>query len=202
MNRRQPELLACVQRRPRALGHVAGDIAFHFDVDGQGRVERVLVTQSDLGYPPLEECLAAVVATAPLQAPAGAQRAEAQWRMSVDPLGRPAEPLDSAELEPTIQRHAEATYESCEIPRNRRFVVNGYLGRTRKLSPVSVRVSSRKPKTVQNEEETSEQVTCLAQALGQWKGWPKARGFSKLSFELRWVAAPPPARKGRARRRR
>ena len=38
------------QQRPRSLGHVAGDIAFHFDVDGQGKVERVLVTQSDLGY--------------------------------------------------------------------------------------------------------------------------------------------------------
>jgi hypothetical protein len=201
MNARQPQLLACVQQRPRSLGHVAGDISFHFDVDGQGKVERVLVTESDLGYLPLEECLAAVVATAPLQPPAGAQRAEAQWRMSVDPLSRPAEPIDSTELEPTIERHAADAYESCNVAKGRRFVVNGYLGRARKLSPVSVRPAQRKPTS--SDEETSEQTTCLAQALEQWKGWPKGRGYSKVGFELRWVAAPPPpARRGKKLRRR
>ena len=136
MNARQTQLLACVQQRPRSLGHVAGDIAFHFDVDGQGKVERVLVT-GGLGYPPLEDCLTSVVATAPLQPPAGAQRAEAQWRMSVDPLSRAAELIDSTELEPTIERNAADTYENCSIAKGRRFLVNGYLGRARKLSPVT-----------------------------------------------------------------
>lgn len=200
MNARQPQLLACVQQRPRSLGHVAGDIAFYFDVDGQGKVERVVVTESDLGYPPLEECLAAVIATAPLKPPAGAQRAEARWRMSVDPLGRPAEPVDSAELEPTIERHAADTYESCSIAKGRRFLVIGYLGRARKLSPVSVRSVSRKPAS--DDSETSEQTICLAQALEQWKGWPKGRGYSKVNFELRWVAPPPPMRKGKKVRKR
>jgi hypothetical protein len=200
MNARQSQLLACVQQRPRSLGHVAGDIAFHFDVDGQGKVERVLVTESDLGYPVLEDCLASVVATAPLQAPAGAQRAEAQWRMSVDPLSRPAELLDKAELESTIERNAADTYENCSIAKGRRFLVNGYLGRARKLSPVSVRTVPRK--TASSDEDASEQPLCLAQALEQWKGWPKSRGYSKVSFELRWVAAPPPPRKGKKLRRR
>jgi hypothetical protein len=199
MNERRPGLLACVQKRPRSLGHVAGDIAFHLDVDGQGKVERVLVTRSDLGYPPLEDCLAAVVASAPLQPPAGAERAEAQWGMSVDPLSRPAEAIDSAELEPTIARHAEASYESCSIPKGRRFTVNGYLGRKRKLQPVSIRPVQRGP--VKGEPDSPEQVTCLVHALEQWKGWPKGKGYAKVAFELRWVAAPPPQRRGRATRR-
>jgi hypothetical protein len=200
MNARQSELLACVQQRPRSLGHVAGNIAFHFDVDGQGKVERVSVVESDLGYPVLETCLAGVVATAPLKAPAGAQRAEAQWRMSVDPLSRAAEPLDSAELEPTIERHVAASYESCSIGKGRRFLINGYLGRKRTLSPLSVRTVSRK--AASEDDETSEQMACLAEALTQWKGWPKGRGFSKVSFELRWVPAPPPPRKAKKVRRR
>lgn len=200
MNARQSELLACVQQRPRSLGHVAGDIAFHFDVDGQGKVESVSVVESDLGYPALETCLANVVATAPLKPPAGAQRAEARWRMSVDPLSRPAEPIDSAELESTIERHVAASYESCGIGKGRRFLIHGYIGRKGTLSPLSARAVSRK--TVPDDQQTSEQMTCLADALTQWKGWPKGRGISKVSFELRWVPAPPPTRKSKKARRR
>src|SRR5690606_276293 len=143
----------------------------------------------DIGYTPLEDCLASVVATAPLRPPNGSERAETQWRMSVDPLRRPAEPLEAEELEETIKRHAFATYEDCKIKRNRRFVVNGYLGAKRKLSPVSVRVPWRGPSRTQ--EATPEQIACLTQALEQWSGWPKKRGYSKVSFELRWMAAPP-----------
>jgi hypothetical protein len=198
MNTKRTELLACVARRPRALGHVAGDIAFHVDLDGQGKVERVAVTQSDLGYTPLEECLTSVVASAPFPTPAGAERTETQWRMSVDPLRKAAELVDSAQLEDTIARQSESTYERCEIGKGRRFVVNGYVARGRKLHPVSVRVPWRGPRT---RDESPEQLTCLAQALEKWKHWPKGRGFAKVSFELRWVAAPAPSR-GRARRKR
>jgi hypothetical protein len=202
MNQRRAELLACVEKRPRAFGHVAGDIAFHFNVDGQGKVERVSVMQSDIGYAPLEACLVSVLSTAPFRAPAGAQRAEAQWRMTVDPLRRPAEPIDSAKLEETIARQTESAYESCEIGKQRRFVVNGYLGRNRKLRPVSVRLPWRGPARVQ--PDASEQLTCLAQAIEKWRGWPRQRSYGKVSFELRWVAAPAPAKRGkraRARRR-
>jgi hypothetical protein len=198
MSRRRAELLACVKQRPRALGHVAGDIAFHIDVDAAGKVERALVMQSDIGYPPLEQCLLAVVAAAPFPTPAGAERAEAQWRMSVDPLREPATPLDSAELEETITREAEGAYETCQIPKASRFVVNGYLARG-KLHPVSVRAPWRGP--AQNRDDASEQITCLAEALEQWRRWPKQSAQSKLSFELRWVKAPPPER-ARGRRRR
>jgi hypothetical protein len=197
MNTRRNELLACVERRPRALGHVAGDIAFHVDLDGQGKVERVAVTQSDLGYAPLEECLAAVVAAAPFPTPAGAERTETQWRMSVDPLRKPAEPLDNTQLEQTIARQSEATYERCSVAKARRFVVTGYLVRGRKLHPVSVRVPWRGPRT---RDDSPEQLACLAQALEQWKYWPKGRGYAKVSFELRWVAAPPPPKRARTRR--
>jgi len=120
--------------------------------------------------------------------------------MSVDPLSRPAEPIDAAELEPTIERHAADTYESCGIAKGRRFLVNGYLGRARKLSPVSVRSVQRKATPA--DEEASEQMLCLAQALEQWKGWPKGRGYSKVGFELHWVAEPPAPRKGKKLRRR
>jgi hypothetical protein len=209
MNKRQAELLACVEKRPRTLGHVAGDIAFHIDVDAQGKAERVLVMQSDLGYAPLEECLRAVVATAPFPAPAGAQRAETQWRMGVDPLQRPAEPIDTAELEDTLERHAEATYESCDILKRKRFLVHGYLGRKRKLHPVTVRTAWRGAD--QAEREDTEQLACLAQALTKWNDWPNVKKRVKVDFELRWVAAPPapqkrphkrPHKRARARRRR
>jgi len=197
MSKRQRALLACVEQRPRALSHVAGDIAFHVDVDGQGKVERVLVTQSDLGYAPLEDCLTGVVAAAPFPVPAGAQRAETQWRMSVDPLGQPAQPLDSAELEETIARQSEATYESCQVGKGRRFLVSGYLGHG-KLQPVTVRAPWRGPS--RSSDDDAEQRSCLAEALTQWTHWPKERGYTKLGFELRWVAAPPPPRKrGRAK---
>jgi len=191
MSRRRKALLACVEQRPRALGHVAGDIAFHVDVDGQGKVERVLVTQSDIGYTPLEDCLAGVVAAAPFPVPAGAQHAETQWRMSVDPLGQPAEPLDDTALEDTIARQSEATYESCQIGKGRRFLVYGYLGRG-KLQPVTVRTPWHGPARVADDVEDR---SCLAEALEQWTHWPKERAHAKVGFELRWVAAPPPPKK-------
>jgi hypothetical protein len=199
MTKQRAQLLACVEQRPRALAHVAGDIAFHIDLDGRGKVERVLVMQSDIGYAPLEDCLASVVSAAPFPAPAGAESTEAQWRMSVDPLREPAQPLDSAELEETITREAEASYEACQVSRARRFAVNGYLARG-KLHPVNVRAPWRGP--TQAQQDTAEQVTCLAQALAQWSRWPKEPGQAKVSFELRWVKAPPPPpKRGRARHR-
>ncbi|HEX6241924.1 MAG TPA: hypothetical protein VFZ61_13540 [Polyangiales bacterium] len=200
MNTRSAALLACVEQRPRSMGHVAGDIAFHFDVDARGKVERVVITQSDIGYTPLEDCLAGVAATAPFPAPAGAERAEAQWRMSVDPLRQPAEPIDSAELEEAITHQAEATYESCGVGKGRRFLVNGYLNANGKLHPVSVRVPYTRG--ARAAEDTPEQLACLGDALTQWTRWPKAGGYSKASFELRWVAAPPPPRKQKRTHRR
>lgn len=197
MNRRAPQLLACVEQRPRSLGHVAGEIAFHFDVDARGKVERALITQSDLGYTPLEDCLLAVVTSAPFPAPAGAQRAEAQWRMSVDPLRAPAEPIDPTTLEETIERQSEASYEECTIAKGRQFLVNGYLGATGKLQAVSVRAPWLG--AARAVDEAPEQLSCLAEALGQWTHWPKANGNAKVSFELRWVAAPP-VRHARAKR--
>jgi hypothetical protein len=197
MNTRRAELLACVAERPRSLSHVAGDIAFHVDVDGQGKVERVLVTEADIGYAALEDCLTRVVAAAPFPVPAGAQRAETQWRMSVDPLRQPAEPLDSAALEDTIARQSEATYESCQLGKGRRFVVNGYLGQG-KLQPVTVRTPWRGPPRTtgaREQDDAAEDLSCLAQALEHWTHWPKQRGFAKVSFELRWIEAPPPPRK-------
>ncbi len=200
MSKQNNALLACVSERPRALSHVAGDIAFHIDVDGRGKVERVLVMESDIGYAPLEACLTAVVAAAPFPAPAGAQRAETQWRMSVDPLQAPAEPLDSAELEETIARHAEQSYESCAIERARQFQVNGYVAQG-KLHTLSVRAPWRGPKHAP--QATPEQLDCLSQELERWHGWPKAHGQAKVGFELHWVKAPPPAHaRGRARKRR
>ncbi len=200
MSAHHAELLACVKKRPPSLGQVAGEIAFHIDVDGSGGVERVRVMQSEIGYLPLEECLATVVAAAPFPVPAGRQHAETQWRMSVDPLRRPAEPLDSAELEDTIAHQSEKTYEDCEVAKARRFAVTGYLTRG-KLHPLSVRLPWRGPKRA--EEASPEQLTCLANALEHWKQWPKARGQAKVSFELRWVKAPPPTRRSsRARRHR
>jgi hypothetical protein len=195
MSKRHRALLACVEQRPRALGHVAGDIAFHVDVDGQGKVERVLVTQSDIGYTPLEDCLTGVVTEAPFPVPAGAQRAETQWRMSVDPLVQPAEPLDSTTLEDTIARQSEASYESCQVGKGRRFLVSGYLGHG-KLHPLTVRAAWRGPT---HAADDAEERSCLAQALEQWTSWPKERGFAKVGFELRWVAAPAPPKKKRGR---
>lgn len=198
MNQQRAQLLACVEQRPRNLGYVAGEIAFHIDVSASGKAERVLVMQSDIGYAPLEECLTSVVAAAPFPTPAGAQRAEAQWRMSVDPLRDAAEPVDSAALEETIEQEAEATYETCEIATARRFVVTGYLAQG-KLHPVSVRAPWRSP--TQREEASPEQLGCLAQALEHWGHWPKEAGHAKVGFELHWAKAPPP-RRARASRRR
>jgi hypothetical protein len=201
MNSQRAQLLACVEQRPRALSHVAGDIAFHVDVDAKGKVERALVMQSDIGYATLEDCLTAVVRAAPFPVPAGAQRAETQWRMSVDPLRQPAEPIDSSALEETITRESEASYASCNLGKARRFVVNGYLaGGT--LQPVTVRAPWRGPAREQNDD--AEDVSCLAQALTQWSHWPKQPGYAKVGFELRWVAAPPPPKKrgrGKSRKR-
>jgi hypothetical protein len=200
MSTQTKALLACVRQRPRALAHVAGDIAFHIDVDGSGKVGRVLVMESDIGYAPLEQCLSEVVAAAPFPVPAGAQRAETQWRMSVDPLQAPAEPIDGAELEETIARHAEQSYESCEIERARQFQINGYLAQG-KLHALSVRAPWRGP--AHAAQVTPEQLACLSQELESWNGWPRAHGAAKVGFELRWVKAPPPAHaRGRARVRR
>jgi hypothetical protein len=195
MNKHSAALLACVEARPRALGHVAGAIAFHIDVDGQGNAERVRVMESDIGYPVLEDCLTQVVAAAPFPVPAGAQRAETQWRMSVDPLRQPAEPLESEALEEAITRQSEAAYESCNVAKARRFSVNGYLAHGT-FQPVSVRAPWRGPAA--KEDAAQDPLSCLTEALGQWTRWPQQNGFSKVSFELRWVKAPPPvhARRG------
>lgn len=200
MNARSGELLACVkQRRPRSLGHVAGDISFHITLDGGGKVEDVTIAKSDLGHADLEDCLREVVATAPFPVPAGAERAETEWRMSVDPLHRPAEPLASGELEETLKSESAASYESCQIAKGRRFEVTGYLTANRRLRPVSVRVPWRgKARTL---EVSPEQLSCLSDALQRWTHWPKARGLAKLSFELRWVPTPPPKRHARPARK-
>ena len=202
MNARTSELLACVkQRRPRSLGHVAGDITFHIALDGAGKVEEVAIVKSDIGHGALEECLAGVVASAPFPVPAGAERAETQWHMTVEPLHKAAERLENAALEETFKHEAAASYESCQIAKGRRFEVTGYLAAKRKLQPVSVRVPWRAK--ARTPEVSPEQLSCLSEALQHWTHWPKARGHSKLSFELRWVPAPPPkrhvrpARKGR-----
>lgn len=47
-------LMACVQQRPNRLGHVAGDIKFHMDIDPRGKADRVRITQSNIGHPVLE----------------------------------------------------------------------------------------------------------------------------------------------------
>jgi hypothetical protein len=158
-------------------------------VDAAGKAERVRVMESDLGYSTLEDCLTRVVFAAPFPVPAGAQRAETQWRMSVDPLQQPAEPLTGEVLEEAITRQAEAAYETCNVAKARRFNVNGYLARGR-LQAVSVRAPWRGP--AYKEDEAQESLTCLAAALEQWTRWPEATGASKLSFELHWVKAPPP----------
>lgn len=200
MNARTAALLACVkQRRPRALGHVAGDIAFHIALDGSGKVEDVVIARSDIGHAALEDCLAEVVATAPFPAPAGRERAETEWRMSVDPLLRPAQPIDGAELAEALKMESAASYESCQIAKGRRFAVAGYLGSNRKLKAVSVRVPWRAK--ARGPMVSPEQLTCLGEALKRWTHWPKARGPSKLSFELRWLPAPTPKRHVRGKRK-
>lgn len=198
MNTRADALMACVQQRPNRLGHVAGDIKFHFAVDARGKVERVRITQSDIGHAALEQCLTDVVANAPFPAPAGAERAEAAWGMSVDPLARPAEPIDPAELEDAITRQAEATYETCNIGRARRFVVTGYLSHGGKLGPVSLRSPWRGP--ARTHDDAPEEIECLSQALSEWRHLPKPARITKASFELHWVAAPAePRARNRAR---
>jgi hypothetical protein len=197
MAKRAAALLACVEERPRTFGHVAGAIAFHIDVDGRGKAERVRVMESDLGYPALEDCLTQVVAGAPFPVPAGAQRAETQWRMNVDPLQQPAEPLASEALEEAITRQAEAAYETCNVAKTRRFNVSGYLARGR-LQPVSVRAPWHGPA---HKDDDAEALGCLADALQQWTRWPESSGHAKLSFELHWVKAPPVQTHGRGRKR-
>lgn len=190
MERRQDALLGCVQRRPRSLGHVAGTIVFQMEIDGGGNVERVEVSESDLGYPPLEDCLAGVVAATRFPAPNGATCAAAGWHMAVEPLRRAAQSIEPVELEPVLERNAEATYEQCEIDRSRRFLVTGYVGRRKDLRPFSVR-APRDSK----ERLTDVERECLSSALGHWRGWPRARPVAKVSFELHWLAAPKPEKR-------
>lgn len=190
-------LMACVQQRPNRLGHVAGDIKFHMDIDPRGKADRVRITQSNIGHPVLERCLTDVVASAPFPAPAGNERAEATWQMSVDPLGRGAEPIDPAEVEEAITQHSAASYEACAIDRDRRFVVTGYVSSQGKLGPVSVLSVWRGARTY---EDTPVELDCLAASLAEWNHWPRVQRHSKATFELRWVAEPePPRARGRGR---
>ncbi len=201
MNTRGEALMACVRQRPNRLGHVAGEIKFHVAIDGHGKVERVRITQSDIGHAPLERCLADVVATAPFPAPAGAERAEATWQMIVDPLGRPAEPIDPAELEDAMTEQAEALYEACSIERGRKFNVTGYLSRSGKLSPVSAMSPWRGP--TRTADDTPEMLDCLAAAIAEWKYLPKPARITKAVFELRFIPKPeePRARRKKKNKR-
>lgn len=197
MQTRSEQLMACVQKRPNRLGHVAGNIKFHIAVDSHGKVERARVTESDIGEPQLEQCLCDVVATAPFPAPAGQQAAEAQWQMSVDPLARGAEPIDPAEMEDAIARQSEATYETCHVEHARRFVVTAYINSQGRLTTLNLRSPWRGPARTQ--EDTPEELACLMQALGEWKHLPKQGRYAKTTFELRWMKAPEEPR-GRNRR--
>jgi len=200
MATRGEALMACVQQRPNRLGYVAGDIKFHMDIDARGKADRVRITASNIGEPTLEACLSAVVATAPFPAPAGQQRAEATWQMSVDPLGRAAEPIDSAELEDAIARQSAATYEACGVGQERRFAVTAYINRGGEITALSVRAPSRgaDPAT----DDGAEEIACLTQSLTEWKELPRASHNTKTVFELRWVAAPvEPPRRARGRGR-
>lgn len=203
MATRSEALMACVQQRPNRLGYVAGDIKFHVGIDGQGKVDRVHITESNIGYPTLEICLSDVVATAPFPTPAGQQHAEAVWQMSVDPLGREAEPIDSAELEDAITQQSEATYEACNIGHGRRFVVIGYVDRAGHFGSLSVRSPWRGAERTQ--EDSTEEIACLLGSLSEWKYLPKASHHAKAVFELHWVAAPdepPPRRRHKPERNR
>lgn len=195
MRTRSSALLECVKKsRPRALGYVSGEITFHITLDGKGKVEGVEIRSSDLGHAPLEQCLREVVTTAPFPVPAGAQAAETQWRMSVDPLQRPPVLMDAALLEELLTRESEALYERCEIAKSSRFFVQGYLQRTRKLQPFTVKALRR--------ELPPEQLTCVGETIAKWRGLPKSRVVAKVGFELRFLPAPPPARpRVRARRK-
>jgi hypothetical protein len=178
---------------------VAGNIAFHVSVDARGKVEQIQVTQSDIGYTPLEQCLTDVVAAAPFPAPAGAERATATWSMGVDPLARDAEPVDPAEMTEAIERQSDATYEACELRHARHFNVVSYISRSRTLGPMTIRATGR-----HNDELTEEELTCVTTELSRWKRVPAARGFGKVVFELRWMEPPKPAKKPKkkpARRR-
>lgn len=199
MNTRGNELMACVQQRPNRLGHVAGNIAFAVAVDARGKVEQIKVTQSDIGYAPLEQCLTDVVAAAPFPAPAGAERTTATWSMGVDPLAREATPVDPAEMTEAIERQSDATYEACELRHARHFHVVSYINRSRVLGPMTIRATGRN-----NEELTEEELACVTTELGRWKRIPAAHGFGKVVFELRWMEPPKPAKKPKkkpARRR-
>jgi hypothetical protein len=188
MATRSEALMACVQQRPTRLGHVAGDIKFHMDVDAQGKADRVLITESNIGYPALEACLSAVVATAPFPTPAGQQRAEAAWHMSVDPLGRGAEPVDTAELEEAIALQSAATYEACNIDHDLHFAVTGYIDHGGRFGALSVRSPWRGPDRAP--DDNAEAIACLIQSLGEWTHLPRASRHTKATFELKWVVAP------------
>lgn len=197
MNTRGEQLMACVEQRPNRLGHVAGNIAFHVAVDARGKVEQIKITQSDIGYTPLEQCLADAVAAAPFPAPAGSERATATWSMGVDPLSRGAEPVDPAEMTEAIERQSDATYEACALDHARHFNVVSYISRTRALGPMTIRAAGRNAV-----ELTEEELTCVTTQLSGWERIPAARGIGKVIFELRWLEPPKPEKKKPSRRRR
>lgn len=198
MNTRADALMACVQQRPNRLGYVAGDIKFHMDVDARGKADRVRITESNIGLASLEACLVDVVASAPFPVPAGQQRAEAAWQMSVEPLGREAEPIDSAELEDAITRQSAASYEACGIDHDRRFAVTAYINRGGVFGTLSLRSPWRGSERTR--DDSAEEIECLTQSLTNWTYLPKPSHITKAAFELRWVVAPEEPR-GRGRQR-
>jgi len=125
-----------------------------------------------------------------LPIPAGSTGTEVGWNMSVAPLDSQPEALEDEHkqvLRDAILQHAEATFESCEIPRDQRFVVTGYLARNARII-----VASASPpwQGTTSTPRDPKQLSCVNDTLKQWKGLPRPEGRRKLSFELQWAKTP------------
>jgi len=190
MHGRSEAFLACVEARPARYGWIGGEVRFHFEVDASGQITHTHLTHSDLGYAELENCLVEVATETRLPKPAGSNATEVGWNMSVAPLDGEPQGLE-AEHEPALRdailRHAESTFEACEIPRDQRFVVTGYLARNARII-----VASASPpwQGTTDTHRDPKQLSCLNDTLQQWKGLPRTEGLRKLSFELQWAKAP------------
>jgi hypothetical protein len=177
MEQRQEALAECMNERSRRLRFIDGAIRFFFKIDSDGRVIEVTPLESDIGHRPLERCLCRVLRETRFPPPNGRSEAEFTWGMRVDPIGRPADPVDPEIVASLLEEHAGEIFETCEVRRRRtRFTVTSYFGRRgRALSAGALPSRAVDP----------EQLDCVLDAIKQWRLADRLERRAKVIFELK-----------------
>lgn len=175
MEARQEAFDACIDGVRRRDRWVEGAIRFEFWVDAEGKVEKAVPVENDLGHHELEQCLTTVVVETVFPKPAGRATARFSWDLRVEPAYTPAEWIDPKPMKKVVQKKAKDAFRECKVRRFRnRLLITAYVGRAGRILSLGA---------MPNRPQDPEKLACLLEEVKHWR-LPKQKRRSKVSFVL------------------